>query len=88
MKKSLAMTGGMLTHLREYCVEHITGLVLIIGSIYRCFPGHPDKARKPDISFIRWERIMPELSESGRICIHPSLVEEIVSPCDGICVVD
>jgi Uma2 family endonuclease len=46
---------------------------------FRCFPNRPRHIRKPDIAFIRAERLAPALAE-GEPRIRPDLVVEVISP--------
>lgn len=46
---------------------------------FRCFPNRPRHVRKPDVAFIRADRLMPELAEEEPR-IRPDLVVEVVSP--------
>jgi Uma2 family endonuclease len=49
---------------------------------YECYPGHPNKVRKPDISFIRMERMPEGPTSEGYVHIAPDLAVEVVSPND------
>src|ERR1700722_11666707 len=49
---------------------------------YQCFPDHPKKVRKPDVSFVKGERFTPELLETGFLPIAPDLAVEVISPND------
>ena len=49
---------------------------------YQCFPAHPNRVRKPDISFIRMGRLPDERIPEGHIRIAPDLAVEVVSPGD------
>ena len=40
-----------------YCEAHDFGEVFSSDAYYRCFPGHPNMARKPDVSFIHRNRL-------------------------------
>lgn len=48
----------------------------------QCFPNFPNKLRKPDLSFVRRERVTPELFHQGYLRIVPDLVAEVISPHD------
>jgi len=50
--------------------------------LYQCFPGHPRKVRKPDISLIHPERLSAEQLEEGFLTLPPDLAVEVVSPND------
>jgi Uma2 family endonuclease len=49
---------------------------------YQCFPEAPNKVRKPDVSFIRKDRLSAEMTE-GHVPIPPDLAVEVVSPGDS-----
>jgi Uma2 family endonuclease len=51
---------------------------------YHCFPDHPRKVRKPDVSFIRRGRLPDERIPTGHILIPPDLAVEVVSPNDTV----
>ena len=58
------------------------GLSFTSSGMYRCFPHRPNQIRKPDISFIRGERLSPEIYSASYVTIAPDLAVEIVSPND------
>ncbi len=49
---------------------------------YECYPDHPNKVRKPDVSFIRIERMPAGPTSEGYAHIPPDLAVEVVSPND------
>jgi Uma2 family endonuclease len=49
---------------------------------YACYPGRPNKVRKPDVSFIRIERMPDGPTSEGYAYIPPDLAVEVVSPND------
>ncbi len=57
------------------------GLVLSSETQYRCFPDDPTRIRKADVSFLRLDRITPEIYY-GFVKIAPDLVVEVVSEHD------
>ncbi len=65
---------------------HVTslnlGYVWPADQMYRCFPSDPDKIRKPDVSFIRRERIRLSGADTGYCAVAPDLVVEVLSPND------
>lgn len=65
-------------------VQGIDTLGGIIGPDlgYRCFPDRPGKVRKPDLSFIRWDRLGPGDIEAGFCPVAPDLAVEVLSPND------
>lgn len=61
-----------------------TGFAWVMASDcgYRCFPGDPDKIRRPDVSCILQERLSFERLAEGYVEIAPDLAVEVVSPND------
>jgi len=55
---------------------------------YQCFPNDRRKVRKPDVSFIRRNRLPEERIPDGHITICPDLAVEVVSPNDTAYEVD
>jgi Uma2 family endonuclease len=49
---------------------------------YECYPGAPNKVRKPDVSFIRIERMPEGPTSEGYAHIPPDLAVEVVPPND------
>jgi Uma2 family endonuclease len=49
---------------------------------YECFPDRPNKVRRPDVSFVRMERMPEGPTSEGYMHIAPDLVAEVVSPND------
>src|SRR5690242_9814853 len=49
---------------------------------YQCFPDAPEKVRKPDVSFIRFDRLPGGRAPKGHSKIPPDLAVEVVSPGD------
>jgi Uma2 family endonuclease len=47
---------------------------------YQCFPDDPNKVRKPDVSFIRADRLSVRDEPEGWATIAPDLVVEVISP--------
>jgi Uma2 family endonuclease len=50
---------------------------------YECFPDAPGKVRRPDVSFVRKERLPQGLTSEGYVYIPPDLAAEVVSPNDS-----
>lgn len=66
-----------------FCRQHRLGWVFGEGMSYRCFPGAPNKVRKPDVSFIRLDRLSLAIATSEGYCpIAPDLAVEVISPHD------
>ena len=75
--------------LRDFCRGKKVGWLLPADASYQCFPDDPGKVRRPDVSFIRLERIsLAQASEEGHITIAPDLAVEVVSPNDNLYDVD
>jgi Uma2 family endonuclease len=48
----------------------------------QCFPNQPNKVRKPDLTFVKGERLTPELLTSGFLPLAPDVAVEVISPGD------
>jgi Uma2 family endonuclease len=73
------------TILRIHCRQHNSGWLFACELGYRCFPWKPNKVRRADVSFIRYERYSWEqLSADGFTTIPPDLAVEVVSPNDFV----
>jgi Uma2 family endonuclease len=49
---------------------------------YQCFPDSPSKVRKPDVSFIRTDRLPGGRTPTGHCPVPPDLAVEVISPGD------
>jgi len=76
----VAMRIGFLLSL--YLEKTKNGLVFGPDAGYVCFPGAPDKVRRPDVSFIRNGRLPGDQTPEGNINIAPDLAIEVLSPND------
>lgn len=76
------------TQLDTYCSKNHLGEVFGSDAYYQCFPDRPRHARKPDVSFIRTERLPADWQEQGYFRIRPDLVVEVTSPGDTAYEVD
>ncbi|MBI3468925.1 MAG: Uma2 family endonuclease [Planctomycetes bacterium] len=75
--------GGRLHRwLGNYTEERGIGRVAPADASYQCFPNAPGKVRKPDASFITFERLPPEREPEGHCTVAPDLAAEVVSPND------
>lgn len=75
--------GGRLFRLLDvYCDQEQLGWVLPSDAGYQCFSDDPHKVRKPDVSFIRAERLSARDEPEGWAKIAPDLAVEVVSPND------
>ena len=57
------------------------GHIVVEGS-YQCFPDNPMKVRRPDVSFVRTEKLIGQKRPTGHSPIVPDLIVEVVSPND------
>ncbi len=78
-----ARIGIRIAALLNDCAE-TNGLGWVNGADagYQCFPDDPSKVRKPDVSFIRAERLSAAEEPTGHCKIAPDLAVEVVSPND------
>jgi Uma2 family endonuclease len=67
--------------LGDFVVRNDLGWVFMADNLYRCF-SDPGKFRKPDVSFIRRERMTWEQLGQGYATIPPDLAVEVTSPND------
>src|SRR5262249_43923127 len=75
--------GGRLHRILDGFVEdHDLGWAWPADLGYECFPDAPGKIRKPDVSFIRKERLPEGPTSEGYVDIAPDLAVEVVSPND------
>ncbi|MCA9164184.1 MAG: Uma2 family endonuclease [Planctomycetales bacterium] len=72
--------GEMYFLLRRHCGDHGLGWVAPADAGFRCFPDDPDKVRKPDVSFIRADRMSTADEPQGYVTIAPDLAVEVISP--------
>ena len=73
--------------LGSFVRERQLGRAVVEGS-YQCFADAPDKVRKPDVSFIRRERMPADTRPKGHNPLVPDLVVEVVSPHDSFAEVE
>jgi Uma2 family endonuclease len=80
--ESSLVGGRLLTRLSTHCDSHKLGYVLPADASYQCFPDAPTKVRKPDVSFVRIDRMAAADIPAGHCRIAPDLAVEVVSPND------
>ena len=68
--------------LGNFVVENGLGEAIVDGLGYRCFGDEPRRVRRPDVSFIRQDRVTREVTTSNEVPIPPDLAVEVVSPND------
>jgi Uma2 family endonuclease len=75
--------GEMYGHLRDHVRPGRLGWLFNEGASYRCFPRHPGKVRRADVSFHTLDRLTPEqVAAEGHMSVVPDLVVEVISPND------
>jgi Uma2 family endonuclease len=65
-----------------HCERHALGQVWGSDNGYQCFPHEPARVRKPDVSFIRNDRLSANHLSQGWCKIPPDLAVEVISPND------
>lgn len=67
----------------NHCRANRLGWASPEGTSYQCFPHAPAMVRKPDVSFIRLDRLpVTQATEEGHTTVAPDLAVEVVSPND------
>ncbi len=74
--------GSVFARVDSHCEKHDLGWVWPGTNAYQIFPDQPDKNRRPDISFIRKDRLALEEIGVGNIRIVPDFIGEVISPND------
>ena len=80
--KSSWIGGRLYFFLSTYCESRNSGWVAPADASYQCFPDDSHKVRKPDVSFIRQERLTADQEPEGHCRIAPDLAVEVISPND------
>lgn len=80
--KSARIGGKLLALLTDHTERNRLGWVNGPDAGFQCFSDDPTKVRKPDVSFIRAERLAASEEPSGHCKIEPDLAIEVVSPND------
>jgi len=77
------VAGVIFDLLNSFCRENRLGWVLPEGTSFQCFPALPGRVRKPDVSFVRFQRLsLSQATTEGHCPIAPDLAVEVVSPND------
>jgi len=77
------VAGVIFSFLFAFCRPNRGGWVFPEGTSYQCFPHNPNKVRRPDVSFIRLDRLSAEeAAAKGHVRVVPDLAVEVVSPND------
>jgi Uma2 family endonuclease len=82
------VAGRLHRYLDEFCDKQQRGWAFPEGTGYQCFPDAPGRVRKPDVSFIRTDRLPANACAEGYSSITPDLAVEVVSPNDLVWEVD
>lgn len=80
--RSSRIGGRLFRFLDVHCDREQLGWVLPSDVGYQCFPDDPHKVRKPDVSFIRADRLSARDEPEGWATLAPDLVVEVISPND------
>ena len=80
-EESNLIAGELIGRLWEVIRPRKLGLVMPEQS-YRCFPGDPNKVRRPDVSFVLAEKRPNGPLRRGHTPTAPDLAVEVVSPND------
>ncbi len=78
--RSSRIGGEVLWLLTTHCKRHGLGWVAPADASYQCFPDDPSMVRKPDVSYIRRERLREDEEPEGHCPIAPDLAVEVISP--------
>ena len=87
MEKTMGSESGSVNSLVSFYLNQVAipgrlGRVLDSEGMYRCFPLHPNRIRKPDVSFIRSDRLPNGRVPIGITPFRPDLAVEVISPND------
>lgn len=83
------VAGNIFRLLDVFCRENCLGWLTLAGASFQCFPALPGRVRKPDVSFIRLQRLsLAQATAEGHCPISPDLAVEVVSPNDTIYEID
>ena len=85
---STFVAGRLHRFLDIFVDENQLGWALVAELGYVCFQDAPRKVRKPDVSFIRKERLPEGVTSDGYAYIPPDLAVEVISPNDSAYEVD
>jgi Uma2 family endonuclease len=84
MSNKTVRVGGIIYGLLlEFSLRTKLGEAQPDGISYRCFSEHPNRVRKPDVSWFSAGRWKSDLLDTTYIEIAPDLIVEVVSPNDN-----
>jgi Uma2 family endonuclease len=81
--KSQHVATRLARFLGNYCEDNGLAYVVSEGG-YTCFPGRPNKMRRPDVSCVRADRLPFDQIGDGFLTIRPDLAVEVISPNDYV----
>jgi len=70
--------GRVLTLLSNFANQNSSGRVFGAAAGYQCYPDDPLKLRKPDVSYLRNDRLPPDEELEGWCRVAPNLAVEVV----------
>jgi Uma2 family endonuclease len=77
------VAGVIFRLLDQFCRDNRLGWVFPEGTSFQCFPARPGRVCRPDVSFIRLQRLsLAQATTEGHCPIAPDLAVEVVSPND------
>jgi Uma2 family endonuclease len=68
--------------LKAYCKANKLGWVWPADNSFQAFPEDPQRVRRPDVSFVRFDRLPRGQPSKGHELVTPDLAVEVVSPND------
>ena len=80
--ESSKITARLLAFLLIYCDKANLGTVFGPDTGYQCFSHDSQRIRRPDVSYLSFERFAEDEPNVGYIPIPPDLAAEVVSPGD------
>lgn len=84
-KMASHVTARVVFKLAEFCQAKDVGWLFSESNSYQCYADDPNRVRRPDVSFIRRDRMtLEEYQEEGHTLIPPDLAVEVVSPNDTV----
>lgn len=82
--KASQVATRIIRRLAGHCEGAQLGCVFDAECGYQCFPGFPNRVRKPDVSFVRADRLPGGQIPEGFFRFAPDLVVEVNSPGDSV----
>jgi Uma2 family endonuclease len=74
--------GRLYRRIDEFCELHKLGAAWPADTGCQCFPDMPLTVRKPDVIFVRRDRLPADWIRQGYLPVAPDLVAEVISPHD------